>query len=103
MIRAAFKSGLYCVILPSFDPTATCLPRGLQQKQVAAAAAGNSLMSTVLSLNSYSPNVPSLLQAVKSVGIVGFQLTSVVNVFGVADRRTSFIKVTVCLRNEGML
>lgn len=33
-VFTAFKSGLYCVNVPASQPTTSCLPLGLQQKQL---------------------------------------------------------------------
>lgn len=108
------RSGLYCVILPSTEPTANCLPLGLQHMQVEPEAGGISFISMLGPLNSYSPTktnnkiqvffvckksqtLPSdlsLLQTVKMPGMVGFQQTSTTNTPGVADNLISFITAT---------
>lgn len=45
IILTALRSGLYCVIVPFWDPTAICLPFGLQQNEETSAAGGISFIS----------------------------------------------------------
>lgn len=114
IILTALRSGLYCVIVPFLDPTAICLPLGLQQNEVTSAAAGISFISTELPRNinpnykgkeyifklpfsSYNPRDPSLLQAVKNDGIAGFQLISLTTVPGLEDNLIVFKVCTFCL------